>query len=166
MQHRFDLDGIPQTVWLVQGNPTWRVFTEAQSADVALQGGHENHFVLTLDGESHPVEAIVDGDTVHVHLDGRAYALRYRDPVELHATEKAEGGHDIARAPMPGGVLAIMVAVGAAVRAGDTLLTIESMKLETAIKASRDGTVETIHVEPGQTFERDAALVTLLRGER
>jgi biotin carboxyl carrier protein len=165
MQHRFDLDGVAHFVWLVQTDPAWRVFTDAQSAAVALQAGHDGRFVLTLDGQAHAVGAVVEGDTVHVQLDGQAYALRYRDPVEVHAEENAEGGHDIARAPMPGGVLAVLVAVGDAVRAGDTLLTIESMKLETAIKASRDGTVEAIHVGPGQTFERDAPLVTLGRGD-
>ena len=44
---------------------------------------------------------------------------------------------------------------------GDTLLVIESMKLETAIKAPRDGMVETVHVADGRTFERSAPLVTL-----
>jgi len=165
MQHRFDLEGIPHAVWLVQGDPTWRVFTAYGNADVALQGGRDGRFLLTLDGDAHAVSAIVDGDTVHVHLDGRAYVLRYRDPVDVYGAEHEESGHDIARAPMPGGVLAVMVVVGAAVRAGDALLTIESMKLETAIKASRDGTVEAVHVEPGQTFDRDAPLVTLRRSE-
>ena len=102
---------------------------------------------------------------VHVHLDGRAYLLRYRDPVAFHEGEAEAGGHDVARAPMPGIVLSVQADIGAHVRAGDTLLTIESMKLETAIKAGRDGTVEAVHVAPGQAFDRDAPLATLRRDE-
>jgi biotin carboxyl carrier protein len=40
---------------------------------------------------------------------------------------------------------------------------IESMKLETAIRAAQDGIVEKIHVRAGESFDRDAALVTLSR---
>ena len=67
---------------------------------------------------------------------------------------------DVATAPMPGVVVAVHTAPGARVTRGDTLMVIESMKLETAIKAWRDGTVETIHVAEGRTFERSAPLVT------
>ena len=45
-------------------------------------------------------------------------------------------------------------------------MVIESMKLETAIKAWRDGTVAAVHVGVGQTFERGAPLVTLAPGVR
>ena len=50
---------------------------------------------------------------------------------------------------------------GQAVKEGDILLVIESMKLETAIRASRDGIIEIVHVALAQSFERDAPLITL-----
>jgi biotin carboxyl carrier protein len=165
MRHSFDLDGVSHAVWLSRDARGWTLLAERGSHSVALEPVRHGRFMLTLDGDSDAVSAVVDGDTVHVHLDGRAYALRYRDPVDVHAAASEAGGHDVARAPMPGGVLSVLVAVGATVRAGDTLLTIESMKLETAIKAGRDGTVETVHVGAGQTFDRDAPLVTLRRSE-
>jgi acetyl/propionyl-CoA carboxylase alpha subunit len=102
-----------------------------------------------------------DGDTVHIHLGGRAFTVGLFDPVALRADAASGGGHAVARAPMPGSVLSIEVTEGAAVEAGDALVVIESMKMETTIRAPRDGTVATVHVGVGDTFERDAALVTL-----
>ncbi len=47
------------------------------------------------------------------------------------------------------------------VAAGDTLMVIESMKLETAIKAWREGSVAAVHVGMGQAFQRGAPLISL-----
>ena len=47
----------------------------------------------------------------------------------------------------------------------DTLLVIESMKLETSVKAPRDGRVEIVHVTVGQSFERSAPLAVLAKAE-
>lgn len=103
----------------------------------------------------------VDGDHIWVHLDGRAHLLVWQDAI-THFEEEAGGDtDDVARAPMPGSVIQVAVAPGDAVVAGDIMMLIESMKLETAIKAPRDGTVAAVHMIVGQTFERDAALVTL-----
>jgi acetyl/propionyl-CoA carboxylase alpha subunit len=121
MRHSFDLDGVSHAVWLSRDARGWTLLAERGSHSVALEPVRHGRFMLTLDGDSDAVSAVVDGDTVHVHLDGRAYALRYRDPVDVHAAESEAGGHDVARAPMPGGVLSVLVAVGATVRAGDTL---------------------------------------------
>jgi biotin carboxyl carrier protein len=50
---------------------------------------------------------------------------------------------------------------GQSVTAGETLMVIESMKLETAIKAWRDGAVAAVHVGVGQTFQRGTPLLAL-----
>ena len=115
---------------------------------------------LIVDGEATDALIAIDGNTVHVHLDGQHWELRYLEPVELHAGDHGASADDVATAPMPGVVIAVHTEPGARVTRGDTLMVIESMKLETAIKAWRDGTVETIHVVEGRTFERSAPLVT------
>ena len=58
-----------------------------------------------------------------------------------------------------------VAAAGSSVTKGETLLVIESMKLQTTIAAWRDGLVEAIHVAPGASFERGAALATLAPAE-
>ena len=114
-----------------------------------------------------PVEAAhhvaVDGDDVHIHLDGGTYLLRFAHALDRHAPVAGEEGEAIARAPMPGNVVAVSAAAGDAVRRGQALVVIESMKMETTITAPCDGVVHEVHVAIGRTFDRDAALVTIER---
>ena len=56
-------------------------------------------------------------------------------------------------APMPGVVASVAVSAGRPVVAGDLLMTIEAMKMETALHAERDGTVSALHVAPGQSVD-------------
>ena len=56
-------------------------------------------------------------------------------------------------APMPGVVASLAVAEGRAVVSGDLLMTIEAMKMETALHAERDGTVAALHVVAGQSVD-------------
>jgi pyruvate carboxylase len=74
---------------------------------------------------------------------------------------KAEEGNPLhLSAPMPGVVASVAVAPGQAVKAGDTLLTIEAMKMQTALHASRDGTVAEVPVHPGSPVDaKDLLLV-------
>ena len=64
------------------------------------------------------------------------------------------------RAPFNGKVIAIKAQPGATVARGDTLLVLESMKLEHALGASRDGVIKSVHVEPGQQAATSQVLVT------
>ena len=56
-------------------------------------------------------------------------------------------------APMPGVVASVAVSEGRPVVAGDLLMTIEAMKMETALHAERDGTVATLHAAAGQSVD-------------
>ena len=56
-------------------------------------------------------------------------------------------------APMPGVVASVAVSAGRPVAAGDLLMTIEAMKMETALHAERDGSVAALHVAPGQSVD-------------
>ena len=62
-------------------------------------------------------------------------------------------------APMPGVVASIAVEAGKKVKAGDMLLTIEAMKMETALHAERDGTVKAVHVSAGAQVDAKDLLV-------
>jgi biotin carboxyl carrier protein len=65
------------------------------------------------------------------------------------------------RAPMPGVVVSVQKTIGAAVRRGETILTIESMKLQMALNAPRDGVIAELPVREGDVFDKDAVLARL-----
>ena len=65
------------------------------------------------------------------------------------------------KSPLPGSVIKVLVSEGQAVKKGDTLLTLESMKMENAIMAEADGTVKQIAVSPGQNVMQDDLLIVL-----
>jgi pyruvate carboxylase len=62
---------------------------------------------------------------------------------------------------MPGAIASIVVSVGQKVRAGDLLLNIEAMKMETGLHADREATVKAVHVQPGMQIEAKDLLVEL-----
>jgi len=120
-------------------------------------GGGE--YRLAVDGKTHRVWVVVHRGYAYVHAFGRAWELEVVDPV-ARAQRKA-GGDDIALAPMPGTIVQLMVAEGDMVHKGQSLLVIESMKLQTEIVARRDGRIERVFVAKGQTFDRGARLIEL-----
>ncbi|TGD97790.1 pyruvate carboxylase [Methylobacterium nonmethylotrophicum] len=81
------------------------------------------------------------------------------------ARRKAEDGReDHLAAPMPGSISTVAVREGQAVRAGDVVMTIEAMKMETLLHAPCDGVVAELLVAPGQTVDAKDLLVVLAPG--
>lgn len=180
MRHAFLLDGTEHEVWLSHATGQWRLHAgqiagdgvAASTTGAAGSGGALGTPIaldLAADGNGHliiagrrvPVTIAVDGDTVHLHLDGNTWSLTHRHPLQRAEAEAGGGAQDAAHAPMPGTVVSVAASAGAQVRRGDSLLVIESMKLETTISAWRDGMVEEVHVTVGQVFDRGATLVSL-----
>jgi len=63
--------------------------------------------------------------------------------------------------PLAGKVVAVQVQVGEAVKAGQSLLTIEAMKMNTYVNSPKDGKVAVIHVKAGDSVEEGQTLVTV-----
>lgn len=100
-----------------------------------------------------------------VHIGGDTFEVEVLDPVSAHLHRgEIAGGLDV-HAPMPGSVVAVCVRAGDMVKEGDTVLVIESMKLEVALRASGAGVVRTIAYAVGETFEKDAVLAQLAGAE-
>jgi acetyl-CoA/propionyl-CoA carboxylase biotin carboxyl carrier protein len=161
---------------LWQARSGWRVGGAPLPATVLLQddGGGIHSATIPDDdaGRSASAEATdaatstvrTDGDAaIWVHGDGATYRLRpltRRAALEL-ALEDAAGpaaaAHPELRAPMPGAVVAVHVADGARVRAGERIVTIEAMKMEHPVIAPHDG-LAAIGVAIGDQVRRDQIL--------
>ena len=80
----------------------------------------------------------------------------------LKSRKKDEGDDDhTISTPMPGKVVRIPVKVGDQVKAGDVVIIISAMKMESEYKAGRDGVIKEVHVKEGDTIEGNQALISL-----
>jgi biotin carboxyl carrier protein len=161
MQHTFVIAETEHEAWLSRRGHTYELHIAEQVIPIALAPAEGGGELLRVGAETCRVLIATDGDLVHIHLDGSTYAIRYVDPVQRYGSHAGGSADDIAEAPMPGVVIAVHVKEGQHVAAGDTLMVIESMKLETAIKAWREGAVAAVHVGVGQAFQRGAPLLSL-----
>ena len=100
-----------------------------------------------------------DGQTVFVQVNGRSRSLTLRDPMR-QASETGAGG-DTVLAPMPGTITSVAATVGQSVTAGETLMTIEAMKMEHALAAPRDGVVKDVMAKQGDQVALNAQLISL-----
>lgn len=115
---------------------------------------------LTVDGHVHLVHVVRIGGAVHVVRDGVSYVLEPDTPAVSGETTGALA-NPLVVAPMPGKVLKVLVAVGQTVAAGETLLILEAMKMETRIRAEGAATVRRVTVAEGQMVDGGALLVEL-----
>ncbi|WP_225027879.1 pyruvate carboxylase [Xinfangfangia pollutisoli] len=111
-------------------------------------------------------ETTEDGEVkVFFELNGQPRVIRVANravKAKTAARPKAAEGNPLhVGAPMPGAVASVTVKPGQKVRAGDLLLTIEAMKMETGLHADRDATVKAVHVTPGTQIEAKDLLVEL-----
>jgi len=107
-----------------------------------------------------------DGDArVFFELNGQPRVVRVPDraaKATVAARPKAEAGNPAhIGAPMPGVVASVVATPGAKIKAGDLLLTIEAMKMETGLHAERDAVVKTVHVTPGGQIDAKDLLIEL-----
>ena len=107
--------------------------------------------------------------TVFFELNGQPRRAkvpdRRRGASALAVRRKAETGNDShVGAPMPGVVSSVAVSPGQEVSAGDVLLSIEAMKMETALHAERDGRIAEVLVKAGDQIDAKDLLIVLQNG--
>jgi biotin carboxyl carrier protein len=120
------------------------------------------NFKFTINGNVYEVgvEAAENGKS-NVNVNGKSYvveveadvmqATAVRRPVVAPAapSKKVSG---VMKSPLPGKVIKVLVAEGQVVKRGDTLMVIESMKMENNIAAQNDGVVRSIMVSADQSI--------------
>jgi biotin carboxyl carrier protein len=162
----------------------------AEPREVAVTvdaGDGEGRFRVTIDGVEHVVDGrrirpgtwslVIAGRSVVVDLDRRRdrvvattgateVALDVEDArhKRLRAAARREvtaaRGESI-RAPIAGKVVKVLVAVGDAVTAGQSVLVLEAMKMENELVAERGGTVTAIHRAAGNSVVTGEVLVDI-----
>jgi len=134
-----------------------------------LNAPRQSHLRLYRDGEAleaplneGPLSADVLIDAagaIVVFEAGEAYAFSGTPPPSVAGDGPA--GDGVVIAPMPGKVVAVAVKAGDTVTRGQTLVTLEAMKMEHALAAAFDGVVESLSVTAGDQVSEGAVLARL-----
>jgi pyruvate carboxylase len=131
-----------------------------QEITVDLEAGKTLVVRLSTIGDRHEGEV-----RVFFELNGQPRTIRVPDRLAaagLAARPKGEPGNPAhVAAPLPGVIASVAVEAGQKVKQGDLLLTIEAMKMETALHADRDGTVKRVLVHAGAAVDAKDLLVEL-----
>jgi biotin carboxyl carrier protein len=123
-------------------------------------------FSLLIDRESYDAYVYEGDEGWEVLLRGALYRTQVVDEREQRLRASlgnglAESGEFFLKAPMPGLVIDVLVHDGQAVKEGDVLLVLESMKMQNELKSPRAGFVSRIRVEVGTHVERRQTLLSV-----
>ncbi|OFW41266.1 MAG: hypothetical protein A3J29_21425 [Acidobacteria bacterium RIFCSPLOWO2_12_FULL_67_14b] len=162
MRRRYLIDGQAHDVVVTRGaDGAVQIDRAGRRISARAEPLPDGRHRLTIDGREHAVWIASSADSVFVHSNATGAAeIETVDPAAADGHARA-GAADALTAPMPGTVIVVHVAVGDAVVAGQALIVIESMKLQTTLIAPRDGRIRAVHFGVGSTFGLKATLVTL-----
>lgn len=163
-----------------------KYITTVHGQEYIIEIDQENE--ITLNGERHVIdfqeleeggtlsllidhrslEAIVEerDDAWEVLLHGELYTVHVQDErtyrlAQARGQLSAATGALIIRSPMPGLILDVLVQEGSRVEKGQTVVILESMKMENELRAGREGMVTRVHVRTGDSVEKDQELAAI-----
>ncbi|MDR0864537.1 MAG: biotin/lipoyl-binding protein [Candidatus Symbiothrix sp.] len=142
-------------------------------------------FKYTINGNVYRVViGNTEGDITEVEVNGKSYQVQIDTPAPVAAPAPEKKAAPVVqrpaqepvkpitkpvvvasaaalKSPLPGIILDINVKVGDAVKKGQKVLTLEAMKMENAINADRDGEIQAIIVNKGDSVLEGADLVVI-----
>ena len=159
------INGRSETVQVTENGGRLSVKVGALTLDVDARQPMSGLTSLLVDGASHVADvAPAEGGTL-VDLDGATYLVEVeeyaRHVIRTRGGAGAGAAGQTIKAPLPGKVTHVAVAVGDHVKRGDTVVVIEAMKMENEFKAAAPGTVTEIRVAPGQSVNAGDVLVLI-----
>ncbi len=139
----------------------WRIAGLESIAEVGARRGAGLAISADPGGQMVGGHVVLTDAMAEVRIAGQSFRLARRAPVRGAIVGAGDGR---VTAPMPGRVLAVDVAPGQAVAAGDRLLVLEAMKMEHRISARAAGVVGAVHVGEGDQVADGMLLVEIAAG--
>jgi len=143
------------------------IFLDGQEIQPDIRMLSQNHSHAIYDKKSYNIEVIevsYEDNSCLVKVNGNIYNVqledRYNELLKELGMDTVQGNKikDI-KAPMPGLVLNVIVAEGAVVKKGDSLLILEAMKMENILKSPAEGTIKRIWINKGDKVEKNELLI-------
>jgi biotin carboxyl carrier protein len=116
---------------------------------------------LLLNGKSYEVKQETAGAETNIVVGHERFSVALRDPRSFRSRRGSgapEQGIRKINAPMPGKIVRLLAGVGSAVKAGESVIVIEAMKMQNELKAPKSGVVKKINVAEGAAVEAGQTL--------
>jgi acetyl/propionyl-CoA carboxylase alpha subunit len=165
-QFTYQIGEQQKTVTIEQVGDRFRVRVGDVEYDVSVRQGEPGQLDLEVDGQQWQVYTVHTPTRHYIAVGGDIWELEKPRPQgsKRHTHDQAPDTGNLT-ATMPGLVREILVAEGADVARGDTLLVLEAMKMELRLTAPYAGRVLRVHCAPGQGVERGQILVEVEANE-
>jgi len=137
-------------------------------------------YKFKINGNQYEVEVLeIEGNVAKIEVNGTLYDVemqreipkikaapaaarqRVASPKDVASTPGPTGKTEEIKAPLPGVILQVLVKQGDDVIKGQTLCTLETMKMENAIKSEKAGKATSVRVNPGQSVLQDEVLIVM-----
>jgi biotin carboxyl carrier protein len=145
------------------GKALYRVAVDGNEFLVDGKKTGRTNYSLIVDNRSFEIEVDNTDDEYRVLVDGRNYRIDLVDERRVRVGGTQSGlevrGRQFVSVPMPGKIIAVLVAEGDPVEKGQGLVIVEAMKMENEVRSPVTGAVKEIKVKPGDTVEGGALLV-------
>jgi biotin carboxyl carrier protein len=153
-------------VELIPEGSGWRIRVDGEEEFIDCAELSSGAYSILTGGRSREVAVDRDGDQFLVRLGGATYEMTVLDEVRARTRRperaRVASGPMQLKAPMPGLIVAIKVAVGDVVDGTRPLVVMEAMKMQNELPGPGPGKVDQVHVRVGQSVEGGAVLVTLV----
>jgi biotin carboxyl carrier protein len=164
MKFEAELDGKVVPVEVEGAGGRYRVRLPDEVVEVDARRVGEGLWSLVVGGAATVAEISETDGVATVRVGGHTHRIRVEEETRYLIRTRggtATGGGQVLKAPMPGRVVLIEVAVGQRVRKGDGLVILEAMKMENEFRAAGEGTVKEIRVQPGQAVNPGDVLMVI-----
>lgn len=141
-----------------------RVLINGEERDVDFLNLGGSLFSLITENKS--FEAVIGDEEgrIDVMMRGRLFEAQVLDERAMLLMQRRGGMVDSSgevHAPMPGLIVDVTAEVGQAVAKGQTVVILESMKMQNELRSPIDGVARAIHVEAGQAVDKNELLVEI-----
>ena len=165
MKYVATLDGKPTVVDVTGGRGAYRFTIGDEVWEVDARLTPQGIYSLLVGGVSYVADVVDRAGTCVVDVGGEAYQILVEEQtrwiIRTRGGAAGAGDGQTLTAPLPGKITHVAVRPGDPVRAGDTLVVIEAMKMENEFKALAAGTVTEVRVQPGQAVNPGDVLVVV-----
>ena len=129
--------------------------------EISIEGIEDNIAKVLVNGEEYKVEMEKEPEP-----EKKKVVVKPVTPQPAHATSSASASpranaNNAVKAPLPGVIVEVKVAVGDKVKIGDTVVVLEAMKMANNLDTEKAGTVTAVFVQPGESVMEDTPLVVI-----